>query len=148
MRLLAIVMSILLLACTIGFIVTNLHAQVDITLWKTDYPATSLHLVVVFSLLAGILYAGIIGAAQGVQAWMINRRLVREIQKLETELNYLRTQPSTRSRPEPDVVEDADGSPPPEPSSGQDRLFPSAPVYGAEEDDDPDDDVYSGGRAV
>ena len=146
MRLLIIVLSILLLAGFLGFVMMNLDSRAEVTIWETTYPNVSLHLVVVLSLFAGILYSGIIGIAQGVQMWVANRRLGRDVQKLETELNYHRTQPSARPRSEPDVAEVSEETSLP----GEEGLaLPSAPVYRAEDnDEDPDDDVYSGGRAV
>ena len=152
MRLLSIVLTLVLLVCFLGFVVTNLDTQIDrVTVWKTVHEDVSLHLVVILSLLAGALWVGIIGIGQGVQAWLVNRRLSREIQKLETELNYLRTQPVTRAATDVDST-DEDEIPR---SSRQAREvredgvpLPSAPVYGPDDDSDPDDDVYSGGRAV
>jgi hypothetical protein len=65
----------------------------------------------------------------------------RELHRLETELNFLRTQPPTVRR-EPDLpggvelVEEETAAP----------ALASAPVYHA--DDADDDDPYTGGRAV
>ena len=149
MRLLIIVLTILLLVAFVGFVATNYDAQVGVTVWKTDHENVPLYIVVFLAVLAGCLYAGIIGVAQGTQMWLINRRQTREVQKLETELNYLRTQPVSRSRSvevvEPRRLESGESATD-EPDDDR-RALPSAPVYGAS-DDDPDDDVYSGGRAV
>jgi hypothetical protein len=151
MRVLSIVLTLVLLVCFLGFVVTNLDTRVGVTVWKTQHEDVSLHLVVILSLLAGALWVGIIGIGQGVQMWLVNRRLSREIQKLETELNYLRTQPVSRAAGESDSSEEGDASRSatggPDAGKGG-RALPSAPVYGADDDADPDDDVYSGGRAV
>ena len=151
MRVLSIVLTLVLLVCFLGFVVTNLDTRVGVTVWKTHHEDVSLHLVVILSLLAGALWVGIIGIGQGVQMWLVNRRLGREIQKLETELNYLRTQPVTHATGDADSSERRDASR--SSTGGPDareggRALPSAPVYGADDDGDPDDDVYSGGRAV
>jgi hypothetical protein len=75
--------------------------------------------------------------------------LKREVQKVETELNYLRTQPVTSPRSEPDAIQDLSwkGGSRTADADDQARTPPaSAPVYEAE--GDLDDDTYSGGRAV
>ena len=149
MRVLVIVLTLVLLVCFLGFVVTNLETRVGVTVWKTYHEDVSLHLVVILSLAAGVLWAGIIGIGQGVQMWLVNRRLSREIQKLETELNYLRTQPVTRAAGEADSSGDRDASRDSAAARGVGEggaALPSAPVYGS--DDNPDDDAYSGGRAV
>jgi hypothetical protein len=72
-----------------------------------------------------------------------------QVQVMETEIHYLRTQRVGAPRPEPDAVDEealaqtgaAGGEVRPDPAS--------APVYGAEgEWSGDDDDAYSGGRAV
>ena len=79
-----------------------------------------------------------------------HRRLRREIHKLETEVNYLRTQPPKLGGIEATRSEQRKGGGVPPPAGG--RELPSAPVYGGDAADerpsDDDDDVYSGGRAV
>jgi hypothetical protein len=151
MRLLSIVLTLVLLVCFLGFVVTNLDARIGVTVWKTHHEDVSLHLVVILSLLAGALWVGIIGIGQGIQMWLVNRRLSRDIQKLEAELNYFRTQPVTRTASDADSADE--GESPRSSESARDARddgvpLPSAPVYGPDDDGDPDDDVYSGGRAV
>jgi hypothetical protein len=150
MRLLSIVLTLVLLVCFLGFVVTNLDARIGVTVWKTHHEDVSLHLIVILSLLAGALWVGIIGIGQGVQMWLVNRRLSREMQKLETELNYLRTQPVTRQGAESGEDDLAAGRSRPAARDVHDDAapLPSAPVYGPDDDGDPEDDVYSGGRAV
>jgi hypothetical protein len=100
------------------------------------------------AVLAGIVYAGVIALVEGAQIRLTNRKLAQEVRRLETELTYLRTQPAPR-RTEPDAVPDQ-GAPPPE-SEIEPEVHPaSAPVYETDEgwSPDPDDDAYSGGRAV
>lgn len=150
MRLLIIVLTLLLAVALLGFVLTNLDTRIDVKVWKTHHEGVPLYLVVFLSVVAGVVYAGIIGVGQGVQLWVSNRRLTREIEKLEIELNYLRTQPSNRpasgETSEPDAPTTT-GSP--RGDAGDPEPLASAPVYGFDDDDeDPDDDVYSGGRAV
>jgi len=152
MRLLFTVLSILLIVGFLWFLFSNLDSYAEVTLGKAVYPEVHLVVVVFASLLVGILFIGIIAMAQYTQLSMTNRRLGREVQKLETELNYLRTQPPGRPQPEPDTAMELEGSISTEHSAlpGEEGLaLPSAPVYRADDDDDdPDDDIYSGGRAV
>jgi hypothetical protein len=155
MRLLIIVLTGLLVAAIIFFSLTNPEQRVDVTVWTTTYPAVPLYAIVIVSILVGVLCTGIIGLAEGTRTRLANRRLNRAVQKLETELNYLRTQPSADGRTEPDSpmgVEEGetDRLSPADRGEERDRsLPPAAPVYRAEgEDDDPEDDIYSGGRAV
>lgn len=148
MRLLFILLSVLLVAGFLGLVLVNPGSKVNqLTVWHTTYFDVSLHWVVFGALLAGIVYAGIIGIAQGVQGWVTNRRLTRELMRLETELNYLRTQPPAAEGSSTAVKT---STAPAEGVAGRNSLTPpSAPVYGPDEDDPhPDDDVYSGGRAV
>jgi uncharacterized integral membrane protein len=149
LKLLVILMTFALFVGIIGFVVTNLTTKVEVTVFKTTYKELPLFMVVILGVFAGICYAGIIGVAEGAQIRLANRRLVRELTRLETELTYARTVPTEAPRPEPDVVHEvapaAAGplAPVPEPSVA------TAPVYGTEEDWGPDDDdAYSGGRAV
>jgi uncharacterized integral membrane protein len=143
MRLLVIVLTIVLFVGFLFFVMDNLDTEVEVRLGERAYPSVQLFAVVLGSILVGMVYAGVIALAEGANVRLANRRLAREIGKLETELNYLRTQ-----RPEPAPAE----APLPGPLSASpeepapDRA--SAPVYGGEGDWPGDDDAYSGGRAV
>src|SRR5512139_3664097 len=103
MRLLVTFLTLLHLVNILGFILTNLETRVEVTVWKTQHRDVSLLAVVMLSVLAGIVYAGVIAIAEGANLRMENRKLRREIQKLETELVYLRTErpraPAGRSEP-------------------------------------------------
>ena len=153
MRLLIIVLSILLIVGVLGFVFMNIGARVEVTVGNKHYPAVPLHWVVLGSLLGGILYIGIIAVAEGVNLRLDRRRLTREVQRLEGELNYLRTQPTvvpgddgTRGEAEPAAAEPADEEMTVYAADDDRATIPSAPVYRA--DDEEDDDFYSGGRAV
>lgn len=152
MRLLVVLMTFLLFVAIIGFVLTNLDTRVGVTVWKTQYPDLPLFLIVIAAVFAGIVYAGIIGVSEGAHIRLANRRLTREVQRLETELNYLRTQPPPGPRAEPDAVSEARALPEPSRTDeGAGPAVPTAPVYGPGDDDwagDSDDDTYSGGRAV
>jgi uncharacterized integral membrane protein len=144
MRLLVIVLTILLFVGFLFFVMDNLDTEVQVRLGKRAYPSVQLFVVVLASIFVGMVYAGIIAVAEGANARLANRRLAREVGKLETELNYLRTQRAD-ARPAPE--EPADTAPSSAAEALPDRA--SAPVYGGEGDwPGDDDDAYSGGRAV
>ncbi len=152
MRLLVILLTILLFLSLLGFVLTNLETRVDVTVWRTQHHNVPLFAVVILSVLAGIIYAGVIAVAEGANLRLANHRLRREVQKLETELNYVRTQPVTAPRAEPDALQNGSWRDRDRPSEADDGGPPpaSAPVYEAEgaSGDDRGEDTYSGGRAV
>jgi len=147
MRLLVVVLTFLLFVGIIGLVLTNLDTRVSLTFWKTEYHDLPLFLIMILAVFAGVVYAGLIGVAEGASIRIANRKLQREVQRLEAELNHARTQPPTIGNVEaPEVL-------PPVRSEAQAPAGPkpaAAPVYSAEEDWRPDDedDVYTGGRAV
>ncbi len=151
MRLLVIVLTFLLFVGIVGFVLTNLDTRVPVTVWETQYTDLPLFLLGIIAVFVGICYAGIIGVAEGTSIRLANRRLAREVRRLEAELNYLRTQPPSARRPEPDVVQEARETP----AGGEDiapaETVATAPVYGPDAEgwvSDDDEDAYSGGRAV
>ncbi|HJQ98733.1 MAG TPA: LapA family protein [Candidatus Polarisedimenticolaceae bacterium] len=147
MRLVLTAVIIALLLAMLGFAMTNLETRTPVTLWETTYQDVPLWSIVFLSVLAGVISVGIIAVVDGAFVRLRSRQLLREVARLEGELNWIRTQPAGM-RQEPDVPgrpapETADDTPlAPEPGGPPS----SAPVYGPE-DDDPDD-AYSGGRAV
>ena len=148
MRLLVILLTILLLVNILGFILTNLETRVEVTVWKTQHRDVSLLAVVMLSVLAGIVYAGVIAIAEGANLRMENRRLRREIQKLETELVYLRTE---RPRAPAGGSEPVSEAPRKDPEEKAPESPASAPVYDTSSygwDDDSGDGAYTGGRGV
>ena len=148
MRFLLTIVILALLFAILGFSITNLETLTTVTLWETTYHDVPLWSVVFLSALAGIVSVGIIGVVDGALVRLRNRRMARELRRLETELNFLRTQPSAGRRepdlPANDEIQDDDGEIV-EADRGDDVLV-SAPVYGA--DDADEDDPYTGGRAV
>jgi len=153
MRLIVILLTILLFVNLLGFVLTNLETRIDVTVWKSPHHDVPLFAVVILSVLAGIVYAGAIAVAEGANLRLANHRLRREIQKLETEMNYVRTQPPGAPRAEPDAIHAPRGperAPRTEEDAEPGTSPASAPVYEADDlfDDDRGDDTYSGGRAV
>jgi uncharacterized membrane protein YciS (DUF1049 family) len=148
MRLLVILMTLLLFFVILGFLLTNMGTQVPVKVWTTDFPDVRLHNIVLISIFAGIVYASVIAIAEGAKIRIANRKLNREIHRLETELNYLRTQPGPRTEPDALAATPVASVAAREPLDSLAEVHPSAPVYGSEDSSDPEDDAYSGGRAV
>ncbi len=143
MRFLIIALILGLFIVIIGFMITNAGVVTDLTLWDRPLADVPLYMVVIISILVGVVTAGVAAVAEGTNIRLANRRLNRQVQKMETEINYLRTQPPVQSRSEPDDIQPAR----PVPGRRKEALDPpSAPVYGSS--DDEDDDTYTGGRAV
>ena len=149
MRFLLTLVILAMLLALLGFSITNLETMTTVTLWEKTYRDVPLWSVVFLSALAGIVSVGVIGVVDGALVRARNRHMARDLRRLETELNFLRTQPSA-SRPEPDTpsveIPDDDDA-----IVGADRgdaagVLASAPVYHA--DDADEDDPYTGGRAV
>ena len=90
--LMLIVLSPLLLAL-IFFTMSNAKTTVSVTLPWNTYPTVSLLTVVSYSIGLGVVVTAILAVFEGAAIRLNNRRLRREILKLETEVNYLRTQP-------------------------------------------------------
>ena len=147
MRFLLTLVMLSLLLAIVGFSITNLETLTTVTLWKTTYRDVPLWSIVFLSALAGIVSVGIIAVIDGALIRGRNRRMARELRRLETELNFLRTQPSA-GRKEPDLPDHAELTDEADEPVAVDRedVLVSAPVYGA--DDEDEDDPYSGGRAV
>lgn len=146
MRFLLIIVVLAMLLTLVGVMFTNIETSTTVTLWKTTYRDVPLWSVVFLSTLAGVVSVGIIGVVDGALVRLRNRRMIRELRRLETELNFLRTQ-SSAGRTEPDLpvsVEIPDEEDLAADMHRDDALV-TAPVYGA---DDEEDDPYTGGRAV
>jgi len=153
MRLLIIVLTLVLVVSLLGFTLENLGTSTDVTVWRTKHQDVPLYLLAVLAVFAGIVYAGVIAVAEGAHIRLANRRLARDVRKLETEINFLRTEPPSASRREPDELP----GPPAPPGAAARRGSPgqepaSAPVSSPNGEkgleDDHDDDPYSGGHAV
>jgi len=155
MRFLVSALILGLFIAIVGFMMLNVGEVTDIVLWGQDRPLNDipLYVVVIISVLVGIVVAGVAAVAEGTHIRLANRRLIRQVQKMETEINYLRTQPPVQSRPEPDELQSEAGDSkratgPALPGRRDEPHHPpSAPVYGSVNDED-EDDTYTGGRAV
>lgn len=154
MRVVFSLMTLVLLVFVLGFVMTNMDTLVPITVVETVYADVPLVFVGILAVFVGAVYTGVIAVAEGAAIRLANRRLEREIQRLETELNYARTQPAGPARPEPDALVGREPKTTETPSENGLRRAdrpPSAPVYDADHDGwehDPGDDAYSGRRGV
>jgi len=153
MRFLLGALMILLFFGLLAFHVTNLDSKVTVSLLGTAYENVPVGYVAIGAVAAGVILVGIVAMAEGARTRLDNRQLTREIHRMGTEINFLRTQPARTERPEPDVLEGSGaGAAPLPPRAAEPEPEPSsAPIYGADQDDwppDDDDDVYTGGRAV
>ena len=145
MRLVVTLLTFLLFAFVLGFVATNLETEVSIRVFEAAHEGVPLYLVVILAVFVGILYAGTIAVAEGAHIRLANRRLSRDVHKLETEVNYLRTQPRTRR----DIPTALPPGPRAERVEEDDAGLPSAPVYDSVDDEpETDDEMYTGGRAV
>ena len=152
MRFFFIVVVLLLVVGFIGFTVTNLGSLVSIRVWGTEYPDIPVWQVVIVSIGIGAALIGLLATVEGASLRFENRRLRKEIHKMERELNFLRTtEPGGEKRPEPDAIQSSEGRALPAKSAAAALSEPaSMPVYGEKDDwpPDNDDDVYTGGSAV
>jgi uncharacterized membrane protein YciS (DUF1049 family) len=153
MRFFFIVVVLLLVVGFIGFTVTNLGAAATITVWGTEHPDVPIWQVVIVSLAVGAALIWILATVEGASIRLENRRLRREIHKLETELNFLRTTGTTTDvRQEPDALDAAPSRALPAARTAALTEPATMPVYDTDKDEWPpdseDDDIYSGGRAV
>ena len=154
MRFLFIALMILLFVGLLAFHVTNLDSKVTVSLLGTAYEDIPVGVVAILAVAVGAILVGIVAIAEGARTRLDNRRLTREIHRMGTEVNFLRTQPTTTGRPEPDVLEVSRATPLPTPPVEPAPGPSSAPIYDADQDDwprdddDEDEDAYTGGRAV
>ncbi|MCH7780784.1 MAG: LapA family protein [Acidobacteria bacterium] len=155
MRFFFIVVVLALVVGYIGFTVTNLGSVVSIKLWSSEYPDIPIWQVVIVSIGVGAALIGLLATVEGASIRFENRRLRKTMHKMERELNFLRTtQPSGGRAPEPDAIEESSRATLPVTAVTATLSEPaSAPVYGERDDwppenDNDDDDAYSGGRAV
>lgn len=144
MRLLFWVLCFSLLIALVWFGVSNAGTEVSVKVGNTVFTDVAISLLVGVSVAFGVVVAAIIAIAEGAHTRFENRRLLREVRQLETEIHHLRTQPAVSSPPESDapkqerpalaaIAPRADQSP------------ASAPVYGEDEEDWTDPDLYRGG---
>jgi len=136
MRFLMLIVLVPLLFGLMFFTVSNANTTVSVALPWNTYPTVSLLTVVSYSIGLGVVVTAILAVFEGAAIRLNNRRLRREILKLETEVNYLRTQPRVTTI-EPD---DAATALPPLPVrtstiDEKDVEPAAAPVYKSRSDD-------------
>jgi hypothetical protein len=156
MRILLSFMIVLLVLGIAGFMLTNPDERVDVTVLGTRYTEVSLVNVVFVSFALGAAFVGVIAVIEGASLRLRNRRLDRGGREMEAELLALRTRTAAPAPPAAEraaraALEAAPATLRPAGATTAVAL-PSAPVYGADDSlgvtADPDDDPYSGGRAV
>jgi len=103
MRLALPVLLIVFVILLFMFALTN-DSRVDVTLGGTTYRSVHLTIVVLVSLVVGVIFTGILALIEGASSRLDNHRLRRRLEKLETEMNFLRTQRPTEKRVEPDAI--------------------------------------------
>lgn len=117
MRLVLSVMLILLVLVLVGFMITNSSQYVEITIGSTQYPNVWLPTVVFIALAVGVAFTAVVALIEGATIRLTNRRLRREIQRLQTEQSFLRSPspavapPRPGPEPEPDRYDVADFDP-------------------------------------
>lgn len=113
MRLVFPLMLILLSLVLVGFLITNPSQRVEVTLGSTQYTDVPLSLVALIAMTVGVAFTAVVALIEGAAIRLTNRRLRREIQRLQTEQSFLRP-PSPAVAPppgEPDVYDVADVDP-------------------------------------
>jgi hypothetical protein len=140
MRLVFPLLLILLGALLIGFLLTNPGERVDVTVGTTHYTDVPLSLIVVLALAVGVAFTAVVALVEGATIRLGNRRLRREIQRLETENSFLRSQSAPAPRREPDEPDDRTSLPVARAESEPVVEPPSAPVY----DPGPTDAAFRG----
>lgn len=104
MRLVFPVMLILLGVVLVGFLITNPAERVNLTVGGTQYESVPLPLVALIAMAVGVGFTAVVALTEGAAVRLGNRRLRREIQRLETELRFLRSQSAEGSRSTIDPV--------------------------------------------
>lgn len=143
-------MTFLVFIAIAGFVLTNMETRVTLTFWETPLDEVRLVYVVILAAVVGVVYTGVIAVVEGAAIRLENTRLRKEVERLETELTYARTQ-HLPARPEPDALSPGVGrelASGPGRTTGQEAPPASAPVYSSEGDEwshGRDDETSSGG---
>lgn len=93
MRLLVVLLTLVLFILILAFTVFNLNEKVDVQLFLTEpyaYQDIPLFLIVIFSILFGAIYTGLIAIVEGMNLRMNNARLRKTIKRLEGEVERLK----------------------------------------------------------
>lgn len=105
MRLLVVILTLILFILIIAFTIFNLNEKVNVQLFLSEpylYHDVPLFLVVIFSVLFGAFYTGIIALLEGMNQRLSNARLRKTIKKLEGELDGLKNVIISQSQAEDD----------------------------------------------
>jgi uncharacterized integral membrane protein len=113
MRLVFSLMLILLVLVFFGFLITNSSQRVEVTVGSTQYPDVWLPVVAFIALTVGVVFTAVVALFEGATIRLTNRRLRREIQRLQTEQSFLRSSSPDVAPPpgEPDVFDVAEVDP-------------------------------------
>jgi len=104
MRLVFPLMLILLVIVLVGFLITNPSERVTVTVGNTQLTDVALSLVALVALTVGVVFTAIVALVEGAAIRLTNRRLRREVQRLETENGFLRQQTASGGAEEPAPV--------------------------------------------
>jgi len=147
MRVALSILIILVLLGWLGFMLTNSEERVNLALLGTRYVDVELWKVAFGAFALGVAFTAVVAVIEGAQLRLANLKLRRQLNRIESDLAVHGTTGPEMDRSDADSRPAALLTSPAGSSSGTSP--PSAPVYGgAEEDLDPEDDLYSGGRAV
>ena len=83
MRLVLTLVLVVLVLGLIGFLLTNLEARVDVTVWAAEYPDVHVFWVVLVSMTVGMVAVAIVALVEGAAARLDNRKLRREVHKAQ-----------------------------------------------------------------
>ena len=134
MRLFLLVLMLFAIPLII-FLFLNAEEQVMVNLGTAAYPDVRLWFVVLICVAIGAGLVGIIAVVEGAAIRLTNRRLRRELRKLETELNFLRTEAPGPDEPAVPVRTIAPIPMAKTPESAPPAPVASAPVYSGDEFD-------------
>jgi hypothetical protein len=131
MRLVFPLLLLLLGVVVFGFVLANTGERVTIKIWDTEYPDVSLWQVALVALTLGVTFTAVVALVEGAAIRLANRRLRGEVQRLETENRFLRSQQGPPRLPPEQPAEVAEAI---APRARSERLPPAdAPVYEPEE---------------
>jgi uncharacterized integral membrane protein len=90
MSLLLVILCLLFFGAML-LVVTLNGSPVDVHLYFRSYSQVPLSLVMVVSMLAGILFTALLGVLDGIRIRIHNRRLRRQVSRLERQIQGLHT---------------------------------------------------------
>ena len=129
MRLLFAGFLIFVLALLVGFVLADPGQRVTLTFGSKQFTDVALPIVLLVALTLGVAFTGVIALFEGAIIRLENRRLRKQLERIETENSFLRSQ--SGSIPPDDPPFYADGGDPDEELYDEPRQRPlaRAPVY-------------------